>query len=140
MPAVPFIIAAAAAASAIDQRNRQKRAERKQDKLLAIERAQASSNAARERRQQIREARIAQGRIENLAASQGQQSSSAAIAGSANVQAQANENIGRINTTLSSSIASANLQQDIFKLQQPSDTQYVAGVVQSVAGAYGGKK
>lgn len=118
--------------TAVDQKKRADRAEEKGDKLAALDRAQAADKAARERRKQIRQQSVAQAQIENAAAAQGQQGSSAPIAAAASVQAQVNENIGQINMTQAYGDARASLQQDIFNLQQPSNFQIAAGAVTDI--------
>lgn len=118
--------------TAVDNRNRNKRAEAKAEERAKVDRAMAADASARKRRQQIREQNIAKARIENMAAAQGAQQSSAVIASAANVTSMASENIGQINTTLGASKLSANLEKDIFKLQQPSDFSYAADIFNSV--------
>lgn len=133
-------ILAIGTASAIDQRNRAKRAEKKADERAALDRAISADSAARQRRQQVREQSLARARIANMAAAQGMQSSSAVIASSANVISQASENIGLLNTTQAGSGLATKLENDIFKLQQPSDLQYVEQVADKAYSVYGRKK
>jgi hypothetical protein len=130
------VLAVVAVGSAIDSRNRSKDAEAKAEERAAVDRAVAADSAARKRRQQIREQNLARSRIENMAAAQGMQGGSAVIAASADVVSQSSENIGLINNTLASNQLSANLERDIFKLQQPSGFQQAAGVVTSIGSNY----
>lgn len=140
--AAQYIFAAAVVGSAVSERRRAKKAERKADELKKVETAQARDTAARERRQQIRETRAAQAKIRNLEAASGEGVGSAAIAAAANVQSQSSENIGMINTTLGTNMLKSDLESDIFKLQQPTDFERAAGVVGSLASGYssGSKK
>lgn len=130
MPAaVPFILAVG---SAIDNRNRANRTERKQDRLQAVDRAQTADAAARERRNQIRQQLSKQADIENAAAISGQSASSAPLASITNVQTSVNQNIGDINAAVGFGEAKSQLRQDIFNLQQPSDLSLAAGVVNNI--------
>jgi hypothetical protein len=130
------VYALVAVGTAVDQRERSRRAERKLDKAQDVEKAMAADSAARQRRQQIREARIAQARVENMAAVQGTEQSSAVIAASSNVQSQAAENIGTINTTLAGNTLKSKMETDIFKLNQPSDIQLAGGAIQGVVSPF----
>lgn len=133
---VSLILIGATAYSASESRQQNKRLARENKKLRRVEMAQAQDTAARSRRQQIREARIASARIQNTAAAQGQEGSSAVIAATAGVQAQANEGIGLINSTLGFNTMKSTLEENIFKAQLPSTGQLVAGVVGQAAGSY----
>jgi hypothetical protein len=130
------VYALVAVGTAVDQRERSRRAERKLDKAQDVEKAMAADSAARQRRQQIREARIAQARVENMAAVQGTEQSSAVIAASSNVQSLAAENIGTINTTLAGNTLKSKMETDIFKLNQPSDIQLAGGAIQGVVSPF----
>lgn len=130
----------AAAVGANEARKSRKETARQNEKLRKLEQAQAQDTAARSRRQQIREQRLATARIENTAAASGQLESSAVIASTAGVQAQANEGIGQINRAAGFGEAQGRLQQNIFNAQQPSDTALAAQVVGTAASAYGGGK
>ncbi len=138
--AVYAIIAVAGVASAVDARKQAKKAQRKAGELRGVEQAQAADQAARSRRQQIREARIAAAKQANVAAAADMTGSSAVIAAQAGVQAQANEGIGQINATLGYSALQSKLSNDIFNLQQPTDTQLAAGVIQTIGSGYTGAK
>lgn len=120
---------AVGAGTAIDSRERAKRAERRQDRLAQVEQAQVSENAARERRAQIRQARIQAASIENSAAASGLTQSSAAIAGVAGVNQQANMGIGDVNQTVSFNQLTSKLENDIFELRQPGTGQLVGSVL-----------
>jgi cell wall-associated NlpC family hydrolase len=134
------VVAIASVASSVDQRKQAKKAQKKADELRQVDQAQAADAAARSRRQQVREARIAAAKQANIAAAQDQTGSSAVLAAQAGVQAQANEGIGQIGTTLGYGSLQSKLQGDIFNLQQPTDTQYAADVIGSIAGGYTGAK
>lgn len=122
---------------AIDERNNQKAIAKKEKDINALNRAIAADRAARERRAQIRQERIAAARIANTAAVSGQSASSAPIGAVSNVQSDVSENIGLVNNTLASSNVQGKLQQDIFNLQQPSDLAYVSQVVKTGANIFG---
>lgn len=132
MPALPALGFIVAAGSAIDTRNRSNRAERKNEKLQDLENAVTADQAARERRNQIRQQRAKQAQIENAAAIAGQSSSSAPLAAASNVQASVNENIGNINAAVQVGQAKSDLRQDIFNLQQPSTLNTAAGIYNSI--------
>ena len=119
-------------ASTLDQYNRANKAEKKQEELSKFEKAKATDSAVRERRNQIRQQRVAAARIENTATQTGQQSSTAANYGIGGVQTQVNSNIGQINTALAFGSATSKLQQDIFNLQQPSGVQYASQLAGSI--------
>ena len=132
--ALTAVVGGLAVASVVDQRSRDKRVEGKQDKLNKLEQARSVDSAVRERRNQIRQQRVASARIENTATQTGQQSSTAATYGMGGVQSQVNNNIGQVNTALAFGNASSELKQDIFNLQQPSNLQYATNLAQ-VAGS-----
>lgn len=122
MPVVPYIPYIIAAGAAIDQHETARKVSNKQDRLHKLEEANRASQAARERRKQIRQQAAQVARIQNMAAINGQAASSAPTNAIANVQSSVNENIGNINAAEQFGMASSNLQQDIFNLQQPSTT------------------
>ncbi len=88
-----------------------------QQKSLDVQIAQTNEQAAQERRKQIREARIQRANVENLAASSGQQSSSAAMAGAAGIASGAASNVGAINTAQSLSSAQTEAQRGVVQAQ-----------------------
>lgn len=127
-----WIAIAITAGTAVDQADRARRTEHKQEDLQKVQQAQSADQASRERRKQIRQQMTAQAQIDNAAATQGQQASSSPIAASANVQSQVNENIGNINTAQAFGAAKGAIQQDIFNLQQPSTLQTAAGIYNNI--------
>lgn len=123
------IVGTALVAGAVDTYSRARRAEAKQDQLTKLEKARAADSAVRERRNQIRQQRVAQAKAINAATASGQQESTAVAYGLGDVQSQVNSNIGQINTALAFGSAQGELKQDIFNLQQPSGIQVASSLV-----------
>ena len=88
-----------------------------QQRTLDAQVAQNNEQAAQERRKQIREARIQRANVENLAASSGQQSSSAAMVGAAGIAAGTASNVGAINTAQALSSARTEAQRGVVQAQ-----------------------
>lgn len=88
-----------------------------------------NQQAAKDRRAQIREARIQRAMVENTAAGSGMGGSSAAIVGGQNVTQQAGVNVGNINTAQSVSKLQGIANQNIANAQNqaPSMTGAIAG-------------
>ncbi len=137
MAALAVVAVVAAGVGANESRKSRKEVSKQNEKLRKLEQAQAQDTAARSRRQQIREQRIATAKIENTAAASGQLESSAVIASIAGVQGQANEGIGQINQSLGYGQIKGRLEQNIFNAQQPSDTALAAQVIGTAASVYG---
>ncbi len=116
--------------SAYDSKKRGDRIERAQNKQNDLEKARVSDSAARQRRDQIRQARVQQASIQNQAVAQNVVGSSAPIAAVAGVQTSTNLNIGDINTAQAYGDLSSQYAQDIFNLQQPSTFSRYAPVAQ----------
>lgn len=104
------ITTTAGVASAIEQREAGKRAERRQEEANEISRASAQVANARRRRQAIAQARIAQ--AQNVAAQGGEIASSSPLAG---VQAGITSTLG---ANISEQRAAVQNQQAIFGFQQ----------------------
>jgi Flp pilus assembly protein TadB len=123
--------------------NEAKKRERRQERAMENERkvnsAQRAHEARKARRAQIREARKIQAEQQNLAATTGQTGSSAAVAAQGSVSAALGTNVGDINTALQLGEAQGKAQMDVFKAGQKSDLERLAGVTQSITGAYAGK-
>lgn len=117
--------------------NEQKQASRKmasaQNKAQEVELAINQEQAARERRSQIREARIQRAMVANLGATTGQGSGSAAIVGGQAATAQAGQNIGNINTAMSGATSMGQAQQRMVNAQGEG-----VGALGQFAGAIGG--
>lgn len=102
---------------------------------LAIDAAKNQEQAARERRQQIREARIQRAMVDNMAAYSGQSSSSANIVGGQQATATAAQNVGAINSQLAFSTAATSAREDYVSAQYslPSVSPFA-----TLAGSVGG--
>ena len=126
---VPFAIATLfTTAVSVRQQNR---VARREEARAGVERAIQGEEAARSRRQTIREAMIKRAEIENIAGAVGQQGSSAAISGAQGVTAQRNTNLGDINTSLGLSNAMTSAQSNLLRAQQPSPLQQIGQAAQT---------
>ena len=96
------------------------------EKQRNVEIAQQNEQAARDRRSQIREARIQRAMVENTAAATGQDAGSAAISGGQNATAQAGINIGNINTAQAFSGAMSNARQGVADAQNEGDNPFAS--------------
>jgi hypothetical protein len=99
-----------------------------------VEMAMQNEQAARERRAQIREARVKRAMVANTAAATGQEGSSAAIVGGQAVTGQAGVNIGAINTAQSYANIQGISQQRIADAQSMSTSP---GIGAQLAGGIG---
>jgi hypothetical protein len=81
------------AVGAYESYSAQKKQAKLQRKAIAAQRAQDNMKAARERREAIRNARIASGQIEQAAANQGVSNSSAALGGMGSIEQQLNQGL-----------------------------------------------
>lgn len=108
------------AVSIHEQEKRADRVEAAQKRAGNVEAAQRADQARKSRRAQIREARIRQAEIENVAAAGGQTTSSAAVAAQGSLQAQLGSNVGDIATALTFGSAKSKAQQDIFEASRKS--------------------
>jgi hypothetical protein len=115
MPAIPFIIAGAAVASAVNTRRAGKAAEQQ----YAAEQRKSEIQNVRAVRQQIREARMAQASMTNVAAQTGGMGGSGLAGGTSSVGAQLAGNISYMsqiaeqNTAITSAaIAGAQAQSN----------------------------
>jgi len=127
------IIAAATVGSVIEQRNRAKRVEDKQETAANVEVATRAEEARVSRRQQIREARVRQGEVENIAASTNQQGSSAAVAAGDDLSANLASNVGRINTGVTTGALKSKAEQDIFDANRKSGLEILSGAALNFA-------
>ena len=96
------------------------------EKQRNVEIAQQNEQAARDRRSQIREARIQRAMVENTAAATGQDAGSAAISGGQNATAQAGINISNINTAQAFSGAMSNARQGVADAQNEGDNPFAS--------------
>ena len=96
------------------------------EKQRNVEIAQQNEQAARDRRSQIREARIQRAMVENTAAATGQDAGSAAISGGQNATAQAGINISNINTAQAFSGALSNARQGVADAQNEGDNPFAS--------------
>jgi len=133
-----IIGAAGTAYSAKQQRD----AAKKQSRAIAsagkekqqVEVAMQNEQAVREKRSQIREARIKRAMVENTAAVSGQGTGSAAISGGQNVTGIAGKNMGAINTSLSFANLQGQAEQKMLNAQGMSTTP---GAGAMIAGGIG---
>lgn len=119
-----------------EQRKREKRVERANEQARQVDAAVRANEARRSRREQVRETRVRQANIENQAAVGGQTESSAAIAGSASLQAQLGTNVGTIGNVLSEGNIKSSAQQDIFKANRRSGLEVISGVTTNFASRF----
>ena len=96
------------------------------NKQRNVEIAQQNEAAARDRRSQIREARIQRAMVANTAGVAGQGGGSAAIVGGQQATAQAGQNIGNINTASSFSSVIGEAKQDVFDAQNQSTSPFAS--------------
>lgn len=89
-----LIVAGVATASSIDQ---QKRAARASKRAQRAQQVQADLQTARERRNQIRQARIQRAQLEAQALAQGTTGASSVVGAAGSVQSQLGSNIGFLN-------------------------------------------
>ena len=109
-----LIIGAAGTAYSVNEQAKQAGELRDaQEEKNKLEMAQTNEQAARERRGQIREARIQRAMVQNSAATSGQSGSSAAIVGGQTATQQAGVNIGNINTATSRANLLGMAQQNV---------------------------
>lgn len=94
------------------------------DKQRNVEIAQQNEQAAKDRRAQIREARIQRAIVTNTAGATGQGGGSAAIVGGQQATAQAGQNIGNINTASSFASVIGEAKQDVFDEQNQSESPF----------------
>ncbi len=85
-----------------------------QEDLASKESAIRANQAARARRKTVAAARVERARVTNIAASEGQQGSSAVIAGAGSASAQAASNIFDINTQVSSMETVEGARQNVI--------------------------
>jgi len=128
MPAASYIAVAALAVQGHQQAERAKKAEDIQEEKAGVERAIQQDSAARSRRAEIRKRLVATGEIENVAAQTGGTGGTAATQSVASVTAQSAANIGAINRKVESQNIMTDLQEDLFKANQPGTLEQVAGV------------
>ena len=116
-----------------------KKTEEAASQVADAERAAEGEKAARQRRQQVKQARIARAEIENVGAITGQSGGSAAIAGAQTVTGTAASNIGAINKAKAGADATSAAQQNLFaeQIAPPSSRAAVGGFLKSNAGNIG---
>lgn len=119
-----------------EQRRQNKKIEAAQEKQQQVDIASQNEEAARARRATIKEAMVKRAQIENIAGATGQTKSSAVTAGTTQITGDVAENIGNINTALSLSRAGTAAEADLFKAQQTSPLQTLAGVTQQASIAF----
>jgi len=108
-----------------------KQAAKETKKANKVAQKQANSEAARKRRQQVRQARIKQGEIANTGAISGIQGSSSAVGAASSVQAQMGSNIGFLNSSMAN-------QNSIFRhTQKAADFSGNAGNLKTFASLSG---
>jgi hypothetical protein len=124
-----------------EQKKSDKSIARAQERAMKVDLAVQQEQAARERRAQIREARIQRAAVSNLAAASGQQAGSAAIAGGQQATAQMGQNLGNINTSLAGASAQTQAQIGVINAQSRGQSALgaFAGQFGNMALQYGGQ-
>ena len=130
MPAIPFIIAGAAVATAYSVYQ----SGQAQEEQYAAESRKAEVQNIRNVRQQIREARMAQASMTNVAAQTGGMGSSALAGGTSSVGAQLAGNLSYMSDIADQNTAITNAA---ISATQWQTTATIFGAIGSVAGTYG---
>lgn len=125
--------AAGTAYSAIEQKKQAGALRDAQKDKQKLEIAMQNEQAARDKRSQIREARIQRAVVQNTAASTGQTGGSAAITGGQAATQQAGINIGNINTSMSNANIMGKANQNIADASSATPS-----IMSSLAGSLGG--
>ncbi len=132
--------AIAAGGTAISANQSKKQAEgarNAQKEAQTMDMAVAGEEAARDRRQAIREARLRRAGVENMAATQGQSASSGVIAGGQNSTAVAGTTSGYLANDLSGANVRGIAHQNVYDAQNSQGNLFAtvgAGLMQSVGG------
>ena len=126
--------------SANEQKKREKETRAAQERAAAVERAERASQATRERRKQVRQARIRRAEVQNQAAVGGQTGSSAAVAAQGSLTTQMGTNIGSIGTALATGEAKSIAEQNIFEANRKSNLEIFSGAGLNLIGMAGGGK
>jgi hypothetical protein len=130
MPAIPFIIAGAAVASAVNTRRAGKAAEQQ----YAAEQRKSEIQNVRAVRQQIREARMTQASMTNVAAQTGGMGGSGLAGGTSSVGAQLAGNLSYMSDIADQNTAITNAAISATNFQTAAT---IFGTIGSVAGTYG---
>lgn len=128
-----IIGAAGTAYSVTEQKKNAAKLSDAQKDQQKLEMAMSNEQAARDRRGQIREARIQRAMVANTAAGSGQTGGSAAISGGQAATQQAGINIGNINTAQSNANVLGKAQQRVADAGNATP-----GIMASLAGGIGG--
>lgn len=117
--AIASLVAGAAgtAYSASEQKKQARKAADAQEKARDVGIASTNEQAARDRRSQIREARIQRAMVQNTAAASGATGSSAPIVGGQAATAQMGQNLGNINTAMSFSRTQGIANQNVANVE-----------------------
>lgn len=132
--AVMFVIGTAATAYSVSEQQKQAaKIKSAQDDARKMDIALQGEQAAKDKRAQIREARIQRALVENAAGNTGMTGSSAAIVGGQAATQQAGVNVGNINTAQSVSKLQGIASQNIANAQNqgPSMLGSLAGSIGS---------
>lgn len=127
-----IVSAATTAYSVNEQKKRARELKDSQEDQQKLEMAMSNEQAARDRRAQIREARIQRAMVANTAAGSGQSGGSAAISGGQAASQQAGINIGNINTAQSNANVLGRANQRVADASNATP-----GVMSSLAGGIG---
>lgn len=128
-----IIGAAGTAYSVMDQKKQAEKLSDAQEEKQKLEMAMGNEQAARDRRAQIREARIQRAMVANTAAGSGQSGGSAAISGGQAATQQAGVNLGNIATAQSNANVLGKAQQRVADAGNATPN-----VMSSLAGGIGG--
>lgn len=126
--------AGASAYAVTEQKKQAKEVKEAQEDARKMDMALQNEQAARDRRAQIREARIQRAMVTNTAAASGMGGGSAAIMGGQTATQQAGVNIGNINTAQSTAKLQGIANQNIANAQNAGPS-----MMGSLAGAIGGQ-
>lgn len=141
MPALPIIAIAATVAGTIGSVLSASAAAKQQQKAIQAQSSMAANQTTREKLQQVRQARIAAGAVQQAAETQGVGTSSAAQGGQGSIFSQANSNISFLDQQqYTANIASKALGRANALESQAAIFSGAASVGESIFSASGGFK
>lgn len=134
VPLIASVVGAAGSLAASSMTNKNDVSDA-MDKQRNVEISQQNEQAARDRRSQIREARIQRAMVENTAGAINQGGGSAAIVGGQQATAQAGQNIGAINTASSFASTLGEARQGVVDAQNKGTSPFstlLGGIGQTI--------
>lgn len=117
----------------VEGKKREKRVDEAQEQRANVEGATRAEEARVSRRQQVREARVRAGEVENVSAVTQQTGSSAAIAGIDDIGSNLATNLGKINTAVTASELKSSAEQDIFDANRKSTLEILGSTALNFA-------